>query len=399
MIRLIGYEWKKLIKRKMVWVSLILALLLCMFTVCSPLIGFYYVKGEPAGNMYKEIMKDKAYQKALDGRKIDEVLIREMQEAYRNVSVQDTKYSQTEEYQKYARPYSAVFRYVRAITGLSSEEVLLWNADMKSLQEMRQSTQETRWESYLLTEEEKTYWRIQEANITKPVIFLYTGAYSVLLSAVYTVGIVTGFVVSICLAGAFPVEHVKRTDQLVLCSKHGGLDVFRAKFCTGLLFSLGIAGTFAIFTIGLSLMVYGVDGFQGAFQLEYTGSSQPITVGQAVVIAYSMVAFAGVFMGALVMMLSECLHNSVGALAISLGIIVLPMMVNVPEEYRVLGQLWSYLPGESVAVWSMFNPQTVTVGEVVLTAWQVVPILYMVLIGGFWHLTKIKFIGYQVGGR
>ena len=61
MIRLIGYEWKKLIKRKMVWVSLILALLLCMFTVCSPLIGFYYVKGEPAGNMYKEIMKDKAY--------------------------------------------------------------------------------------------------------------------------------------------------------------------------------------------------------------------------------------------------------------------------------------------------------------------------------------------------
>ena len=146
-------------------------------------------------------------------------------------------------------------------------------------------------------------------------------------------------------------------------------------------------------------MVYGVDGFQGAFQLEYTGSSQPITVGQAVVIAYSMVAFTGVFMGALVMMLSECLHNSVGALAISLGMIVLPMMVNVPEEYRVLGQLWSYLPGESVAVWSMFNPQTVSVGEVVLTAWQAVPILYMVLIGVFWHLTKIKFIGYQVGGR
>lgn len=396
---LLGYELKKLLGRRIVLVSFIMSLLLCGLTVCAPLLGAYYAGNEVTGSMFEEFLTDKAYQKALSGREIDVALIREMQEAYRRVPWEVTQYSYTEEYQKYARPYSAVFSYVRAVTGFTRDEVLLWEADMESFQELRQSTQEKRWESYLLTEKEKAYWRMQEEKVEKPVIFFYTGAYSVLLSAVYTVGIVIAFVISICLAGAFHQEHVKRTDQLILSSKHGRKDIFRAKFSAGLLFALVVTVLLEIFTILLSLVVYGTEGFQATFQLEYPGSSLPVSVGQAMLIAYSVVIFVGLFMGAFVMMLSETLQSNVGTLAIAIGMIVLPMMFSVPEDYRVLGQLWSYLPGDFVAIWSIFNPQAVTVGKVVLNAWQIVPLLYTMLIGVFWFLTKIKFIKYQVGGR
>ncbi len=399
MRRILGYELKKLLNRKVVWVSMVVSLLLCAITVCSPLIGSYYVNGEAVSTNYEEFQTDKAYQLALDGRVIDEALIGEMQEAYAKVPLEVEQYSLTEEYQEYARPYSAIYHYVRLTTGLTGEEAIRWVADTENMHEKRLESQEKRWESYLLTDIEKDYWRAQEEKIEHPVVFRYMGAYSVLISAVYTVGLVAIFVVSICLAGAFPQEHAKRTDQLILSSKWGRRKVYGAKFGAGILLAFGMSLVMVLFTLVLTLAVYGTEGFQGAFQLEYSGSSAAISVGEAALIAYTMVLFAGVFMGTLVMMLSEVLHSSVGTLAIATGIIVLPMFFIMPEEYRVLGQLWSYLPSDFVAVWSLFSPQTVVIGKVVLQAWQAVPVLYTVLGVVFALVTKRAFVRYQVNGR
>ena len=399
MSRLFGFELKKLVSRKSVWISLVISLILCGITVCAPLFGSYYVNGEAVSTNYKEFQTDKAYQQALDGRVIDESLIGEMQEAYAKVPLEEEQYSLTEEYQKYARPYSAIFNYVRMAAGLSGREAIQWVADIENLQEKRLESQEKRWESYFLTDIEKDYWREQEEKIVRPVVFRYIGAYSVLISAVYTVGLVAIFVVSICLAGAFPQEHVKRTDQLILSSKCGREKVYTAKFGAGILFALGMTLLMVLFTLGLAFAVYGIEGFQGAFQLEYSGSCEAISVGEAVLIAYTMVLFAGVFMGALVMMLSEVLHSSVGTLGIATGIIVSPMFFSIPEEYRVWSQLWSYLPGDFVAVWSLFNPRMVILGEAVLPAWQAVPILYVMLSVIFAMVTKRVFVKYQVSGR
>ena len=399
MSRLFGYELKKLLCRKIVWVSLMISLLLCGVTVCAPLLGSYYVNGEAVSTNYKEFQTDKAYQLALDGRVIDEALIREMQAAYAKVPLETAQYSQTEEYQRYGRPYSAIFRYVRMVTGLSTKEAIQWVADIEDLQEKRWEALEKRWESYLLTDVEKDYWRTQEEKLEYPVVYRYMGAYSVLISAVYTVGLVAIFVVSICLAGAFPQEHMKKTDQLILSSKYGRGKLFGAKFGAGMLFALGMPLIMVLFTLGLALVVYGTEGGHGAFQLEYAGSCAVISIGEAVLIAYTMVLFAGVFMGALVMMLSEVLRSSVGTLAIATGMMVLPMFFSMPEEYRVLSQLWSYLPSDFVAVWSLFNPRMVVLGNVALPSWQAVPVLYIVLGVVFALVTKRVFVRYQVSGR
>lgn len=399
MRRLFMYELKKLVCRRMVWISLTISLLLCLITVCAPLIGSYYVNGEKISSNYEQFRIDKAYQEALDGRVIDEVLIGEMQEAYAQVSMGEEQYSLTEEYQKYARPYSAIFNYMRSATGLSGEEVIQWVANMDNLHEQRLKSQEKRWECLGLTEKEKAYWRTQEAKLEQPVIFRYMGGYSVLISAVYTVGTVSIFVVSVCLAGTFAEEHARRTDQLLLCSRCGKKEVFWAKICAGFFLAFGLALAMVAVTMVSALCVYGAGGFDANFQLEYSASSCPISIGEAVVIAYGIVLFATAFMGAFVMMLSEVLRNGVKVLAIAVGVIILPMFVTMPEEYRVLSQIWSYMPGDFVAVWSCFSPQTVALGDVVLQAWQFVPILYTLLNSVFVLVCMQAYKKYQISGR
>ncbi len=399
MSRLFMYELKKLINRRLVWVSLIVSLLLCLFTICAPLVGSYYVNGERISSNYEQFRIDTAYQKALDGRVIDEALIKEMQTAYSQVPLDVEPYSLTEEYQKYARPYSAILGYVRMVTGMSVREAIQWVVSMEELHTKRLEKQELRWDNYQLTEDEKAFWRTQEEKLEMPMTYRYIQAYSVLISAVYTVGLLAVFMTAVCLAGAFPQEHVRRTDQLILSSKLGRRQVYRAKLAAGIFLAQTMTLVFILFTIGAAFIVYGVDGFNGVFQLEYSASSCPISIGEAVIIAYMMVLFAGVFMGLFVMMLSEVLHSSVGTLAIAVGIIILPMFFMMPEEYRVLAQLWSYLPGDFVSVWSIFSPYTVRIGNWFLQPWQAVPILYTILGVVFAVVTKRVYVKYQVSGR
>ena len=156
---------------------------------------------------------------------------------------------------------------------------------------------------------------------------------------------------------------------------------------------------FILVTFLAAYALYGAEGFSAAFQLIYPGSSCPICVGEAVLIAYLMVLFAATFMGVSVMMLSEVLRGSVATLAIAIGIILLPMLFSMPEDLRLLEQLWSYLPSDFVACWSIFSVQTVVIFGRVLQAWQAVPVLYIVLGISFFLIAKRVFVKYQVSGR
>ncbi len=399
MATLFFYEMKKIVNRKILWICMLCGVILLVFSVASPLIGDYIVDGERLSSNYEDYQKDMAYQKRLDGRAIDEILLTEMQKAYEKVPLNDRKYSLTEEYQTYARPYSAIFNYVRQTTGLSGTGVLEMEASVDGLKEMRLELREIRWEEYYLSEVEKEYWRAQEEEIENPVIFRYAEGYSVLLNVAYTVGILSVFMVAICMAGVFPEEHVRKTDQQILSSRYGRKKVYWAKLCAGTLVAFGLAFAFVLVTFVTAFLLYGMEGFDTAFQLIYAGSSCPISVGQAVLIIYGIILCAGTFIGVLAMTLSENFHSSIGTLSIVIGLIVLPMMISVPEEYRLAAQLWSYLPSDIVAVWSCFSPRTVILFGTVLQGWQVVPMLYAVVGVIAAVVTERVFVKYQVSGR
>lgn len=180
---LICYEMKKILNRKLVWVSVLISILLIIVTICGSLLGDYYVDGEYINSNYEMFQTDAAYQKELSGRMIDDVLLQEMQEAYAKVPMDIEQYTLTEEYKTYARRYSAIYNYVRQTTGMTGIEVLTELINAENLHTMRVENQEKRWDDFLLSEEEKEFWREKEAQIETPIVFYYTEVYYVLFSA------------------------------------------------------------------------------------------------------------------------------------------------------------------------------------------------------------------------
>lgn len=368
-------------------------------TIYAPLLGDYYVDGQYISNNYEMFQTDMAYQKALNDRQIDDALLQEMQEAYAKVPLDKERYSLTEEYQTYARPYSAIYHTVRSLTGLTGTAVLTELDNVKDIYQMRMEDLERDWETLLLSEKEKTFWKEQESQIEFPMTFQYAEGYNILMSSAYTIGLLCIFIVSVCLANIFPEEHVRKIDQLILSSKYGRKHIFISKYLAGIVVAGVISLILILFSFGITFLIYGIEGFDASFQLVYAPSSCHITVGQAVLILYSMILLASIFEGAFVMMLSEVLHSSVGTLSVAIGIIILTMMISVSEEYRLLAQMWNFLPSNVVAVWGTFSRYLFDVFGNLYQTWQVVPVVYLLIGVGAACVTKVSFVKYQVNGR
>lgn len=398
--RLFFYEVKKIACRKIVAVSMVCAVLLMVFTFCLPLLGDYYVDGTRIGSNYEQFLIDSSYAKALDGRKIDDVLIKEMQEAYSKVDVEAYRYSLSDVYQKEARPYSQIFHFIRQYTGLSGTLVVKNIVGADDAKARRMVLQEKRWSDYfMLTELEKEFWRCQEEKLPNPVTFRYVEGYEKLFDGCYTFGIVGLFVIAACMSGVFPQEHVSKTDQLLLCSRYGRKHLFWVKYLAGIFVSFLMITFLVLVTFLSSYFLYGLEGYDAAFQMYYVGSSLNISIGEAVFITYMIEIVAVVFMAALVMLLSEFLGSSVGTLAVATAVIIAPMMVSVPEEYRFFSQLWSATPGDIVAIWNIFDVRTVVLFGKVFMIWQVVPLCYLVISILLATFAEKHFVKRQISGR
>lgn len=396
---LFQFEFKKIIRRKIVWISTAIAIAVILLTVGGTMLDFLFMEGESDETMYQAFLVDKAYQEALDGRPVDQELLEEMVAAYSKLPADVERYSDTEEYRNYARAYSAIFNLVRIMTGMSSAETRQWAADEADLYAGRQAEIERLAASCFLSREELEFWKAQEAKMEWPMVFRYKEGYWRLCDCVYTIGLLAIVMAAVCLSGAFVEEHARKTDQLILSSRYGRGTVYWAKFLAGMSFALLQSVLFAAAAFMTAFAIYGSEGFGADFRLACGEVFPPLTIGGAVLISYGCMIAAVAVTAAFVMLLSEMLRSSVGTLSLVTGMVILSMFVNVPEHLRVLSQVWSYLPSEFVAEWNIFNPRTVPVFGGFLMSWQAAPLLYLVLGGGFAVLGKRVFVGYQVSGR
>ena len=398
------FELGKIMRRKVAWITIVIILFLILGSLALDSLGSYYIDGVKIGTNYQMNKIYKADQLRLDGRPIDQELLEEMSSGYGKIPEEvingAAHYTGTEEYQTYARPYSAIFNFARSAGYMTVSEALEWKADEQDLYQRRERLLEADWESSFLTEKEKNFWREQEKKLTWPIVFRFKEGYWHLLSSAYTEGILILMAVTICLAGVFSEEHSRKTDQLILSSRYGKEPVYLAKFLAGISF----AAVFPLRVFCLSALevyfLYGLEGFGAAFQLIMPSFSYPLTVGGSILITFGMIAIAAVLTGVFVMLLSEMFRNSLGALALTTGLIISNMFVSsLPEQYRVLSQAWSYLPSNFIAVWSIFDCRTVPVFGKMLVSWQAVPVLYLILGGVMAVVGKKRYVNCQVSGR
>ena len=394
------FELKKILSRKIVWITVAVMLVFTVFTTCGQLMGGYYIDGKKVDTTYGLMQKTRAAERALTGRLIDQQLLNETWNAYGKIP--DTisiHYTGTDEYREYAFPYSAIFTFVQSYTGMTTTEAFDWEADEAELYSRRQDMLEQTWERFSLSEGEKEYWRRQELSAERPLRFAYKEGWWTLFNALYTTGITVLLAVAICLSNAFTVEQVRKTDQLIFCSRYGKGSLYLAKILAGISFAVGVAFLYTAASFIEALAVYGGDGFSAVFQLVFPACSAQISVGQAVLTGYGLMFIAAVLTGVFVMVLSEVVKNGTGTLAVANGIILLTVFVDMPYRYRVLAQIWEYLPSEFLSTWSIFDSRLVPLAGTYLTNIQFVPILYTVMAGGLSVIGLKMHQRYQVEAR
>lgn len=395
------YEWKKIWDRRLVKISFALCLVLVVISGTVRLFGSYVVDGKVLGTTYEETRRDQAYARALNGRAIDQQLLEEMTAAYQKVPLlQGTHYTGTPEYQTYARPYSAIFNFTIGNTDLLPEDIIeTWQPSQQQLYQQRQIWLEGLWEGSELSQGEVQFWQQRESQVAKPLVFQEHEGYTQIFDFLQTLGFVIILFVSVALSGIFPEEHSRRTDQLVLSSPKGKTTLYWAKISAGITCAAGAALVFFALLAAVTFTLYGTDGFHAAFQLLYSRNSDPITCGQALLISLGNVLVTAVTVGALVMMLSELLHSSMAALAVSAGLLTASMAISVPNYIRWLSQLWDWQPWSFMAGWNIFGRYTLPVLGAYLTPWQAVPLIYLLLMALAAWGARAAYRRYQVSGR
>ena len=394
------YELKKIVKRKILWITLAVCIIVIALGVTSPLFGAYYVDGELTDTHYDIYTVDRAYREKLSGRAIDDELLQEMVAAYRQIPADTLRYTLTDEYQTYARPFSDIYNIVQKWTGMSFESIVNWNASEDDLYALRRIDLEKGWQELRLTETEKAFWAEHESHIVKPVTYFYHEGYSALFDDFLSVGIMMLLLIAITLSSVFSDEHTRRTDQLILSSAKGKSIAYWAKLLAGGTVSMACSIILALTTVSLSLGIYGATGFHAALQLELYSYSYSLTVGQACFIMYAALIVTALLSSIFVMVLSELLHSNIAALAVSTGVILLGVIIgSIPDQYRIVAQIWDSLPMTFLAPWNVFSVRPITLLGHCFTSWQTIPIIYILCSILIAVAGKRVFQQYQVSGR
>ncbi len=397
------YEVKKILSRKLVWIVFLVCVSCVALFMLADLTGKYYVDGEVYDTHYHMFKVDQGYRRALSGRALDQQLLEEMAAAYGRIPAGEERYTLTDAYQTYARPYSEIAKLVRLWTQQRDIDALqAWIPDERALYAARVEQLEAEWQTLRLSDAEKDYWREREAQTKTPLVYYYHEGYrKIISSGLNTVGLLSLLLVCICMSGVFTEEHARRTDQLILSSAKGRSVIYWAKLAAGVSVSGICALLLSVLTFGGAFVIYGADGFGTSlrFCAYLWNSSCTMSIGQVCLVAYGILILTAVVVSVLVQVLSEVLRSNIATLSLCVGVIIAGMVGRIPYQYRIPAQIWDWGPVRFLNAEYVFDSRMLSVYGCCFEAWQVVPVLYIMAAVAMAAVGKRVYSHYQVSAR
>ncbi|NYB73739.1 ABC transporter permease [Sedimentibacter hydroxybenzoicus DSM 7310] len=344
--RLIGFEYKKIFKKRSNIVILLIAVFLTAFSSLGPLMGNYYIKGEIFESNYEGMKRDREYIRSLSDREVGSDILSEAIGAYSLIPPTDGKYTDTDEYQRYARPYSEINYIIRKSYGMNDwkEVKSLTGKDVKSFYDVRQGAVERSIEETTMSPAEKSASVSLSRQVKTPFAYSYTGGYTRFFSQMYTTAILICFICSICIAPLFSGEYTDKTDSLILSSKYGKNKVIHAKLITGISFSVLLTIMLTIVSYVTVMMFFGREGGEAPIQIFLPLSIHPFTIVQAALLYFTIVLMGNLLSAAIVMLLSARLKSPFMVMVIMTVITVSPMFINISENTLWIYHLFNLIP-------------------------------------------------------
>lgn len=412
------FELKKLTSRKIVWIIGGVIVLLCIFLSFSDLISSSIYVEDTQINGYEAMKMNREYARNIAGRVIDDTLLQDMADSYPKsenekefvndrktgtvgvVSENIEENGDEKVYAEQVNPHSVINEYQPVysfvcdivedgILGISAED--LYN-------ERRMLVSQNRTDQ-MLTAEELNYWEEKSTQIKTPFTYEYAEGWGNIWTYAYTVNYMVLLLITICLSNMFSVEHLRRTDAIILSSKYGKKHLFLAKILAGITFGVIIASVILGVTIISSVLVYGADGFDAALQLTYPLSSWKISVGESILILFGLLLLISILYSVAIMVLSEIIKNGVAVMAIPVGIMILTMMIDIPYQWRIPSQMYDLLPTKLLIKFQLWDDRLVSVFGRYLRNFQIAPLMYAITIIILFWIGKRNYQKYQVASR
>ena len=101
----------------------------------------------------------------------------------------------------------------------------------------------------------------------------------------------------------------------------------------------------------------------------------------------------------IIMGISEAARSGIAALSIIAIYIIAAMIYSVPRKYRILAQIWDWLPGSFVIPPNIFDLRMISIFGKLFLSWQAVPVIYLIAAAGIAMAGVPVYRKYQVSGR
>lgn len=381
---LVRFELKKILTRKTAIISLVIMMLAMGFMASSDVI-FRDESGKSGFDIVTEYREQSLH---LNGRLIDNALLREMRESFEErAKASDGTVDTKAIPEDWGTPYRAIYVIVRSIAGSGSN---ILEVDEDTLYKAWEAYNESRWDTYYLTEGEKEYWREKLTEVEKPFTYYYSYGSSKLMVEFYTCSVLMLLMVTVSLSAVFSDEYSKGMDKLIMSTVKGKGKTYFAKLVAGVIFAF--VGALLLILSGIipTLIIYGAEGMNAAVQLYTETSPFDLTIGNVLCIFMVIYLITAVLYAVLTMLFSQVFRNSITSMGIMIGFLIFMMCVASPENFRVLSQILDLLPANVLAVWSLYDCRLVPFFGGYLTNLWAAPIAYVVVIG------LVIFIGKMV---
>ncbi|MDE7066420.1 MAG: hypothetical protein K2O83_01860, partial [Schaedlerella arabinosiphila] len=444
------YELRKIVCRRIVWITGGIMLLLCVSLSFVDLISTSSDFGEGneeivvSGYEMMKIRRECA--RALSGRKIDDSLLQEMQDFSRGegmkresqdvdpatgivVSVEpgetdaergagaeeetdakeetdaegdgdakeeaDVKTEPEDIWDRLwaAQKYTPIRIYVYRIMDYGDGKTM----DAAGLYSEREKLIAQNREDQMLKQEEMEYWKKNDAGLELPFTYEYAEGWGELWNQSYVVNCMLLLLLLVSLSNVFSMEHQQKTDAVILCTRHGKRELYIAKVLAGITFGAAAALLLSGITLLSDLAVYGADGFGGALQIEFPLSSWRMSVGESVLVLVFMLLAISAMYSIVILFLSEWLKKGVSVMAILVGIMTFTLFIDIPFQLRTLSQVYDLLPTNLLIPWGLWDDRLFSVFGGYLTQFEAAPVMYALLSAVLLFLGRRIWQKQQVG--
>lgn len=394
MRELVFFEYKKMMKRKSVWISVCAMLFVVLLCSNLSLLGSVYVDDHKVFSHFEEIQIRREGGEKLEGAVLEEGFLEKNVEEY-EVYLADRNSGKVtwENYQTVQEEVASaqlLSWWVERLAPGFQEEM---QAD--NFYSRREESMEESWKVAGFSSGEIQAHGEQNERIATPFTYSYCESYEKF--ALYWVSnmIVLAMAVAVCVAPVFAEEYSTGMDVLQHSSRKGRGKLVAAKLITGFSFTLLLGAVTFVTSLAMEICIYGSGSLDAPIQMigSLLLSSYPFTVGEMLLLLFFASEISLLVLAAVVMFCSARMNSSFGPVLVGVLLSLLSVVKEmIPSWMITLRKIASMLPGPFASCESLFDERFWKLGGIYLKSYEYVPVIYAIMILLFCGLAYRSFV-------